>query len=905
MNFFKKKKRKYKYINGTKGVISLFLCLLMTPVLTVASALIEFSRYQNTESVFQEVMDTASLSTMANYDKYLQERFGLFAISQDCNISETYKNSLTKNSLVMEGMSLGNDITANGTLPLSQNDIIKRQVLDFSESTVLTEIILEDLQLQTLLDELDKLMAIGGLTQTLSDMNNMTTKIKELVESGQNFVSTVESAISKVETLKTNATTFANSLADLYKKISDNGHSIDSTSEETENASLETIINEYLSDIKTVYNNAATLITSVRDVKDSVSGLPAALQSLRTDYNEASEAIQAVTGSFSNVSQSSNTGSAGQGSSNIDEVSDESTSLYEQVLNEIGDAIGTAATSLNTTTIDTLKTVADNFANQLVEGLGLDVTKRWNLDDYYALPLSNEAKEDIKDILSELPAVWQEGSYDGVIQTLKDKYIPSVLYMDLSTIKNIVNDAIDEAKTTFVDRVKNSVGEILTTLVNTISGLFDLDVFYDGSLNAYLDEATINTLLSDSGYRGGEEDNPYVNLLNAISSMISAVNSFTSSLENWDFFAMIDGISSLINSIKETVTAIVNLTAKTVEKISELVGYVANGDWGKFGELLLMSGYMTHNLPNRTMAGRTEVSVDGNISYKTVLTGETLTGFQYSKIETPAKVLSSGVGANREEGESSISALADFMNDSLGGGTDIMFRGAELEYILAGTQSEIMNQSVVFMQLYFLRLLLDLVPVFTDPAVTTMASAATIACWAVYLIEVFAEPLCDTVLLVNGSENVCFIKKSCYLTPTGIPKLVSHLGEVVISNKAIQESAVNTFTNGLQGKFDKYKDANVTFQSGILPMDYSTHCLLILMFTTTTDDMLRRLANIAQLEANYYYTKQGASYTFDIAKAYTGISASADVEFDSFIKIFQTNNSSSLIKKKFTRTQTY
>ena len=898
MNFFKKKKRKYKYINGTKGVISLFLCLLMTPVLTVASALIEFSRYQNTESVFQEVMDTASLSTMANYDKYLQERFGLFAISQDCNISETYKNSLTKNSLVMEGMSLGNDITANGTLPLSQNDIIKRQVLDFSESTVLTEIILEDLQLQTLLDELDKLMAIGGLTQTLSDMNNMTTKIKELVESGQNFVSTIESAISKVETLKTDATTFATSLADLYKKINDNGHSIDTTSEETENASLETIINEYLEDIKTVYNNAATLIESVKSVKDSVAGLPAALDSFRTDYNEAADAIQAVKGSFSNVSQSSNTGSAGQGSSNISEVSDESTSLYDELLTSVGEAIDEAADELKTSTINSLKEAAEGFADDLVEGLGLDVTKRWNLSEYYALPLSDAAKGDLKDILSEIPAVWQDGSYDGIIQTLKSKYVPSVLYMDLASIKGVIQNTIDRAKNDFCNDVKDSVGSVLTNLVNTITGLFDLDVFYDGSLNAYLDEATINTLLSDSGYRGGEEDNPYVNLLNAISSMISAVNSFTSSLADWDFFALIDGIKSLINSVKETVTAVVNLTAKTVSKISELVGWVANGDWEKFGELLLMSGYMTHNLPNRTCVDKANITLSSSVEYKTVLKGETLTGYKFSDIMTPSKVFSSGVGANKEEGESSISALADFMNDSVNGGTDKMFRGAELEYILAGTPSEVMNQAVVFMQIYFLRLLLDLVPVFTDPAVTTMAGSATIACWAVYLIEAFAEPLCDTILLVNGSEEVHFIKRSCYLTPTGADELISALGNIITDNEGVK----NSFKSSLSGKFGT-KTSN--FINGILPMKYDTHCMLILMFTTTTDDMLRRLANIAQLEANYYYSKQGASYTFDIAKAYTGISASADVEFDSFIKIFQTNNSSSLIKKKFTRTQTY
>ena len=242
--------------------------------------------------------------------------------------------------------------------------------------------------------------------------------------------------------------------------------------------------------------------------------------------------------------------------------------------------------------------------------------------------------------------------------------------------------------------------------------------------------------------------------------------------------------------------------------------------------------------------------------------------------------------------------MAAFIGQSIHGGTDQMFRGAELEYILAGTPSELMNQSVVFIQVYFLRLLLDLVPVFTDPAVATMAASATIACWAVYLIVVFAEPLCDTVLLVNGSEEVCFIKRSCYLTPTGAGKLISALSNVVTKNAAVKDA----LKNSLGSKFGTNSSG---FSNGIMPMEYDTHCLLLLLFTTTTDDMLRRISNIVQLESRYRCIKEGASYDFSITKAYTGVSATVDVNLDSFMKLFQTNNSSSIFKKKFTRSQVY
>ena len=896
MKLFKKRKKVHKYINGSKGVVSLFLCLIMTPVLSVASALVEFSRYQNTESVFQEVMDCASLSTMANYDAYLQKRFGLFAVSQDCDIGAVYGDSLRKNSAVMEGVSLGDEITAGGTLPLSETGVIKRQILDFSESTVLTEIILEDLHLQDLLDELDKLMNISGMLDVLDSMSDMTTKVRELVESGEAFLEKLNSAVTQVETLKTNATAFASAIADLCRKIKEDGTAVDYTTPESESASLQAVAEKYLADIQTVYDSTAALIDSVTALKDTVTGLPDALEALKTDYQEAADAVAAVGDSFSNISQSSHTGSAGEGSGDIQDVSGEATSLYEELLKNIEKAIDDATENLSSSTIDALKSAADGLAQKLVDELGLDVAKRWNLAEYYRLPLSDDAKADLKDLLSVLPEVWEDGSYDGLIQLLKEKYIPSVLYMDFSSIVNSVERAVQQAKDNFVEEAKASIGEILSNLVNTITSLFSLDVFYDGSLNAYLDDATISTLLSDSGYRGGEEENPYVNLLNAISSMIGAVNTFVDSIGSLNFFGMIDGIAKLINSIKETVTAIVNLTAKTVEKIGELVCWVADGQWEKFGELLLMAGYMTHNLPNRTLAGRKEVSLNGGIACQTILEGQTLTGFPYADIQTPAKQLEGGLA--------DISALAGFLERTQTGGTDQMFRGAELEYILAGTPSEVMNQAVVFMQIYFLRLLLDLVPVFTDPAVSTMAASATIACWAVYLIVAFAEPLCDTVLLVNGSEQVCFVKRSCYLTPTGVDNFLTALTDVISKSDAIKDSAKDTMSQAISGKLGA-KAPNVQFMDGVLKSGYDTHCLILLMFTTTTDDMLRRLANIVQLEANYHYTQSDTPYTFDIARAYTGISASADAEFDSFIRIFQTSGSDALIKKRFTRTQTY
>lgn len=902
-----KKRRKYKYINGSKGVISLFLCLIMTPVLTLASALIEFSRYQNTESVCQEVMDCASLSTLANYDSYLEERFGLFAFSQDKNMQDIYKKSLLQNSGVMEGISLGNDITTEGIYPLSDTDVIKRQILDFSESTVLTDIVLEDLQLQTLLEELDKLMAIGGLMDTLTNMHTMTTQVKDLVSEAQKLVKKVKATAEKGDELKAEILDLSTAISDLYKTISENGFTIDSSSEDKENESYEAIIKKYVKDIEKIYVKAQDISETASSMKTSVEEIYTNITNLEKKCTEIKKTVKNVSDSTKNVASASDTGSAGEGESSVEDVGNQSTSLYVEVVNTINDALKEAKGQLSESVRDAFKESVSDLQDNLVEGLGLDfvnyhVATQKN-KEYFTFPLSEDRLDRLKTFIDNIPEVWGDKSSDDIKSLVKNN-IPKILSTNvIKTVKSTINSAVTSAKKKFTDNVGDSVGKLLTDLVDTVKGLFDLDVFYDGSLNAFLSDETVATLLSDTGGKGADQTNPYVSLLSALSSMMQSVEDFNDAIKSINFFSLISAITNLCSAIKSTVQSVVQLTAKTVEKIGELVTWVKDGDWDHFAELLLMAGYMTHNLPNRTMVGKTNVSIDGGVAMATALTGETLTGFPFSNIKTPAKVFSTGIGANAKENQSSLSALVDFLGSTTTGGSDAMFRGAELEYILAGTQSELMNQTVVFMQLYFLRLLVDLVTVFTDPAVTTMASAATIACWAVYLIVAFAEPLCDTVLLVNGSEDVYFIKRSCYLTPTGLPKLASQLSSVVIKNKKISKSAVDQFNKSTEGKFDKYTNSKMSFSNGILKMNYATHCLLILMFTTTTEDMLRRMANIVQLETNYNYSQQKDGHSFDISKAYTGISASAEVEFNSFINIFQTENG--LIKKRFTRQSTY
>ena len=97
-----------------------------------------------------------------------------------------------------------------------------------------------------------------------------------------------------------------------------------------------------------------------------------------------------------------------------------------------------------------------------------------------------------------------------------------------------------------------------------------------------------------------------------------------------------------------------------------------------------------------------------------------------------------------------------------------------------------------------LRLILDLVPIFTDEGVNAMAASATIAAWIVYIAVILGEPFCDTVILVNGGESYLF-KGKCYLSPTGIVDLGKDIASLATENETVKNWKLITKKNESTG----------------------------------------------------------------------------------------------------------
>lgn len=102
------------YFNcSTKGVISLFMAVLMTPFLTIAMVLMDTGRYNSAVSILDEAMGISSTSTLAEMDAYLHERWGILGVDQEHSVSDTYKKYLTTIAhlkLIMDMRLMGKNI---------------------------------------------------------------------------------------------------------------------------------------------------------------------------------------------------------------------------------------------------------------------------------------------------------------------------------------------------------------------------------------------------------------------------------------------------------------------------------------------------------------------------------------------------------------------------------------------------------------------------------------------------------------------------------------------------------------------------------------------------------------------------------------------------------------------------
>ena len=80
----------YDFMNKNKGAVSIFLVIVLVPMMVVSSIFVDMSRVQLAKSVATSAGDLTLNTALTNYDAILKDMYGLFATSQ--NTDELFQN---------------------------------------------------------------------------------------------------------------------------------------------------------------------------------------------------------------------------------------------------------------------------------------------------------------------------------------------------------------------------------------------------------------------------------------------------------------------------------------------------------------------------------------------------------------------------------------------------------------------------------------------------------------------------------------------------------------------------------------------------------------------------------------------------------------------------------------------
>ena len=391
-------------------------------------------------------------------------------------------------------------------------------------------------------------------------------------------------------------------------------------------------------------------------------------------------------------------------------------------------------------------------------------------------------------------------------------------------------------------------------------------------------------------------------------------------------------------------------------RLQNLGRLLSGGD--SLGKNFLLYGYGVYNMPNRT-----------NYS-----DGSSLTGYEYSNIFEMAG------------GTYNIGFLdGDFWHypkmDNVGG-SDKLYKGAELEYLLTGSNSEKGAQVGTFFNGFLLRLVSNLPAIASSDWITETSVTGPFVV-VVFVILLLLESFIDMILLVN-KQSVSLIKMKAYMSTEGISNFIEDFskcrglndktaeqikqgtqvtaGKIEAAakneikstfgakpksskksdnndsktenaeskatkdttnpdndnsnsennaskatkdttkpdndNSNSENNASKTTKDSTQPQNDNSNSGNATLEEpeettateamglkdkrGFMKLDYGEHCLILMLLGTNQDQYLMRLQNLVQLEAKEKY-KEKTDY--HLSKAYTGITATTEYQFNEFVPI--------------------
>ncbi len=777
---FKKVKKFFRrFINGKKGAVSLFMAFLMTPIMSISLMLVETARYQNVIQLMNEIVDVSAFSELANFDPYLQKRFGLFSISQKMDITTKFNEYLAENAKAAGNSVTINSATVNGAYALSDSDILKQQLIESGEISVLTEVVYNGLNVDDLIKKLSKEMNIDELKKTTDAISNTAEGLSEAVD----IVNSLKELMNQYEKYKT-------AIKDYSEKYS---AFLISIIGDSDNVGIVSAINNAVSNLEEDEDYDA--IYEKSEVKTAAETFNTA----KDNYKNAASTLKSEYKGFVDK---------------VKGIKSTAEKLYKKLANKDGND--------ESEDKDATDVLSDNIS-KVIE------TLYNNIDSICNASFLDEVDKKCTEIQNQINALGDLNEKDIDSSWDEDKVSSDYGVISVNMFEDLVK-AIQNAIDVFdgnIDDDDNTLDakDTVDLFLNIFGTVFSLSGIYDGNLDAVVNSSY---LLND------EEMN--ASAMFVIQSLGSLSDACDKLYNSWTNKNVIIKVINIISGIADLLKALVNFLGAVITWAGELIDGIVTfalkpSEW--YNNLILY-GYGVYNMPNR-------------LNYSS---GKTISGYSYSAIYENAG------GTNMPK--TLMGSLKEFGDIGNQIGDSKMFKGAEAEYLLIGSNSELLNQSVSFIYIYLFRLLLDIGPVLKNKELNGIALMAGPLAWLVKVVVILAEPIVDTLFIVNGKSEYMF-KNTIYL---------SYSGMLEVQKKLID---ISNISDDLKDKIKKYVDNHngISPYKGSFEMDYKEHLLLLTICYVKQYKYLKRMQNLIQMETYVACEKDSPGTNFKLDKAYT------------------------------------
>lgn len=845
-----------RYINGTKGVISIFLAILMVPFVSIAGMLINAGRINSAVAIFDEALCNASNSTLGTYDEFLRSRFTLMAISQDTSnknvtttedysadtfISDLFNFYMEQNCGSLSSTYTTSETNAVGLYQLANTSVLEASVLQASKYTVPAKLVADWGSIDEIIDKITKpfnwVSKIGDFVSAGADT---ATSVKEFIDAQDE----AEKAIEDCKTAKTNYDTAYNTF---MSKINEYNTLIGNIiKKQKEVASYQSTYNSLSAANQTLVDEIAELEKEIEELTEELKDLTigswaykkklAEIDVKQTLLDEKNKELEEKSPELSRAK--TNLDYAKSTLENYKKQQpgkrDAAESAKQDYLTKIGKLISavettkTAVVAFQTATT----TLINNGANTIKSGIsaGYEIANQANKANQNDLKEDNAFYEEQKknyaddpDKLEELNEKQKENN-DNINKLKED----AVEYSN----KNEIITAAQNTATTNDKELQKFAGEnladeydaIITNLNNCKQNVetiripnaeaYNEKINLGGSVIYYnfdqpVEEGTISKLIENYEESMGKSSGIQVlkalfKFLNALFSLESFWNPDLNATIDTSLYSNIGGLPSKSkHPLNTQYDAIDSAQSQMYKEL--LNSYSSETVYDLGTEETVIEKLMGHldTLANTELKLKyfdtLRNAVNGVISCLASLAG---TGIKDMLLSCRDKIYIAGYicynTANRTTYSGKALSGASYGLPISGLDKGYTFNGAETEYILGGKTDEFDNQRKAFWGVLAMRMISDIGCVLSDPTVLSVISGAAAVSFGILGIVVgiawiYLEAFVDTVILVNKG-SVPILKTTAYLTPSGILPLIGKVSKLKL-NESQKESVFDGVTN--------------------------------------------------------------------------------------------------------------